>query len=717
VEGDGGISSEVVRLTPPEVVLPEEWRTNGRAQTLLSRNNPPLCNFRPQHDFDHVLSSRLLCEQYGAENLSGFGVANMPLAVRAAGALLKYIRENQKEKIEHLQPLRPYFTGDYMVLDENSFRNLELERTIRDNRRKGSLLSVLDNCSSPLGARTLRQWLSYPLLDPERINERLDIVQELYGRNSVRESLREFIKNVGDLQRVVARIALNRCNARDMLALRNALEALRGLSDYLRNGSCEKLHSFAERIDPMPELAAELERAIADDPPLTVREGHMLKRAYNSELDALIELAEHGKDQILAIEAAEKERTGISTLKVRYNRVFGYYIEISKGRADTVPQNYIRKQTLANAERFVTPELKELEDKVLHAEERRNDLEYALFEELRRKVAAMAQRLNRSSEAVGRLDALANFAEIAVTNNYVRPLVNSGDVIDIEQGRHPVVEVLQKDERFVPNDCRLDSGENQLVIITGPNMAGKSTVMRQVALIVLMAQIGSFVPAARAEIGVADRIFTRVGAADNLTRGMSTFMVEMTETANILHNATSKSLIILDEIGRGTSTFDGLSIAWAVAERIHDNIKARTLFATHYHELCELALTKERVRNYNIAVKEWKEQVVFLRKLVPGATNRSYGIQVGRLAGLPAEVVARAREVLTELEKTQLRTSHNRNETYKPKAGPTQLSFFGSYGPPPESEVEKELKSVDIETLTPIEAMNLLYSLKQKLKN
>ena len=710
------LRGELARLAPREVLLPEALRHDSKISALLPYDRPPLLAWRPGFDFSPERAAALLLAQFETSNLSGFGLEEGTPEVCAAGALWAYVLETQKQQAPHVTRIRALHLNEFMVLDETTKVNLELERSLAGGKKRGSLLGVLDACVTPLGARTLRRWLNYPLLDVEAIRARQLRVEALYLAAGTRSELIERLKPVGDLARLSARISMNHASARDLAALRDALAALAALRRFLDAHPDDLFTPYAQAISPLPALQAELEQAIAEDPPLSLREGHLLKKGYNSELDTYIDLALHGKDQILRIEGEERQRSGIGSLKIRYNRVFGYYIELSKLNAEKAPKDYIRKQTLANAERFITPELKDFEEKVLHAEERRNDLEYRLFEFLRQKAAQEMAALLRSAEAVGALDVLACFAESAAQRDYIRPQVTAGPRLVIEEGRHPVIEQLQKNEPFIPNDILLDTTENQLLIITGPNMAGKSTIMRQVALITLMAQIGSFVPAKAAEIGVVDRIFTRVGASDNLARGLSTFMVEMTETANILNNATAQSLIILDEIGRGTSTFDGLSIAWAVAEHIHDAIGAKTLFATHYHELTELAQTKTGVRNLSVAVKEWGEQIIFLRKLVGGATNRSYGIQVGRLAGLPKSVIARAREVLANLE------SGERDESGMPtfarfrkgRPHPNQLSLFALPGTaaPPLSPVLSRLDLLSPDALSPIEALNVLFEIK-----
>jgi len=718
-KNDSDLQNEIFKISPRELLVPDELQHSDLVEQINSTSNAPLINYRLNIDFDHKRSIELLTTQFNTDSLQGFGISGMNFAIQAAGALLAYVQETQKQQVDHIQSIRPYFIHDFMVLDESTRVNLELERNLLEGRKYGSLLGVLDKCKTPAGSRMLKHWINYPLLTSGKIKERLNIVEDQFLNGFTRETLREFLAEIGDMSRLCSRISMNRTNARDLATLGGALANTFQLREFLLNLREDLYEPFYNKIDPMPELADELKQAISEDAPLTIKDGRMFNKGYNDELDELIDLAENGKDEILKIETKEREALGVSTLKVRYNRVFGYYIELSKLNSDKAPAHYIRKQTLTNAERYITDELKQFEDKVLNAEEKRNALEFSLFEKLREKIKINTNKLLTTAETIGKLDALSTFAEIAVKNDYVRPDVCDDNELLITDGRHPVVEAIQRDEAFIPNDTQLDTEQNQLIIVTGPNMAGKSTVMRQVALIVLMAQIGSFVPARAAKIGLVDRIFTRVGAADNLVRGLSTFMVEMTETANILHNATQKSLIILDEIGRGTSTFDGLSIAWAVAEHLHDKIGARTLFATHYHELTELAETRKRVLNMNIAVKEWNDQIIFLRKLVNGATNRSYGIQVGRLAGIPSPVIGRAKEVLQMLESGNANGSGlpNLSKSGKRFNDANQLSLFAaapSQNQTTSHPILDEIDRIVPDSLSPIEALNVLFELKKK---
>jgi DNA mismatch repair protein MutS len=639
-----------------------------------------------------------------------------PFAAQAVAMVLHYAEENQKKPLSHIRPLSFYQVHDFMVVDEVTKRNLELTQSLFEQGKRGSLFWVLDGTMTLMGSRTLKQWLNYPLMDIEEIGRRLEGVSELKEKKIERKQLRESLKGIQDIERLTSRIFLGHANARDLIGLRNSLQQLPILKANLQPFTAPILRRFESEIENFDDVHQLLESSIIDNPPLTIREGGIIKPNHDKELDALREIGREGKGWILQLEAEERKKTGISSLKVRYNQVFGYYIEVTKSHLHLVPDHYIRKQTLVNAERFITPELKEFETKVLGAEEAICQLEYRLFEEIRKRVSDETPRLQKTASAIAAIDIFGSMAEIADRYDYVRPVVDEGDEIIIRDGRHPVLERMGLSERFVPNDTQMNTREHQILIITGPNMAGKSTYLRQVALIVLMAQLGCFVPASEAKIGVVDRIFTRIGALDNIMRGQSTFMVEMMETARILNQATSGSFIILDEIGRGTSTFDGLSIAWAVAEFLHDHpsLRPKTLFATHYHELTELALTKERVKNYNVAVREWGGEIIFIRKIVEGGASRSYGIQVARLAGLPQEVITRAREILSNLEKGELdalglpKIATTKISTLKPKP-PLQPSLFDQPDP-----IRSELKKIKTDQLTPLDALNILDELKKK---
>ncbi|HUJ08831.1 MAG TPA: DNA mismatch repair protein MutS [Verrucomicrobiae bacterium] len=660
------LQNELARVHPAEIIVPAETQEQF-AQVGTQALTP--------HDgwtFERETAFFTLRDHFKTQSLDGFGAAELTVGIGAAGAALHYLQQSLRRNTSHIHRLTVYSVSDFMILDAVTQRNLELVESPRLDR-KHTLLGCMDRTITPMGARLLREWLTHPLKKVEQIVERQKAIGALVENAPMLADFREQLGGVRDMERTLARLSVGTGNARDLVALKESLAALPKLKTVLNpivgapfqarfseSGRTQKgtptnlLDSLTSQIAELPDLVDLIARAIAEAPPLALKEGGLIKSGFNAELDELRRASTDGKSWIAALQQREIERTGITSLKVRFNSVFGYYIEVTKSNLDKVPSDYIRKQTIAGGERFYTPELKEMEHKIMGAEERANALEYELFQQVRAKVAENSLEIQRSATAIAALDVLAGFAELARHQNYCCPTVNDGEGIEIVDGRHPVLEQTLIEERFVPNDTLLDNVGNQILIITGPNMAGKSTYIRQVALLVLMAQVGSHIPAARATVGLVDRIFTRVGANDDLARGQSTFMVEMNETANILNNATPKSLIVLDEIGRGTSTFDGLSIAWAVAEHLHTAVGARTLFATHYHELTELAATLPRVKNYNVAVREWHEQVIFLHKILPGGTDKSYGIQVARLAGLPKAVVTRAKEVLANLEEAEL---------------------------------------------------------------
>jgi len=707
---------EAIRNEPTEMLIPESFKKTRWHHRLRDTFTTALFNYLSDSIYGFEQAKALITSQLGEEASTSLFNNDIPRAISAAGAILSYVKETQRINLGHIRSMLPYRVGDYMILDEATKRNLELTRTVMGGQKKGSLLGLLDETVTSMGGRKLRNWVSYPLLDPCQIRARLEGVSELKEKKIERKELRECLRKVFDLERLISRISMGSANARDLVGLKGSMDCLPRIKELMKGMEGGFLVDIGGEIDELRDVAQGIHRSIVDNPPFSLREGGIIRDGYHSDLDELRSIKRDGKQWVANLEAEEKAKTGINSLKVRFNQVFGYYIEVTKSNLSLIPDYYIRKQTLSNAERFFTPQLKEYESKILSAEERINRLEYDLFQEVLQATSAQAHRVQRTASAIAILDALMALAEVADRSDYVIPTVNEEDEIVIIDGRHPVIESLDLGERFVPNDVRLDCGKNQLIIVTGPNMAGKSTYLRQVALIVLMAQIGSFVPAREATIGLVDRIFTRVGAFDNLAQGKSTFMIEMVETANILDNATPRSLIILDEIGRGTSTFDGVSIAWAVAEYIHDHPKlgAKTLFATHYHELTELAMTKERVRNYNFAVREWNDEVVFLRKLMEGATNRSYGIQVARLAGLPIPVLERAKEILKNLESSELdeigMPKIARGKGRESPKGGTQLDLFQAQ----EKPLKKELLTIDIQNMTPIEALIKLSELKNK---
>ncbi|HHW30515.1 MAG TPA: DNA mismatch repair protein MutS [Clostridiaceae bacterium] len=636
----------------------------------------------------------------------------------ASGALLEYLEQTQKTSLDHIQKLELYEIEEYMVLDVSTRRNLELTETMRDKSRKGTLLWVLDRTNTSMGARMLKKWIEQPLVNIDDINERLAAVEEFKNRFMVRMEIKELLKGVYDIERLTSKIVIGSANCRDLIALKNSLGKLPYIKEILKNCTASLNNKNYNQIDTLEDIYQLIENSIVDDPPVAVKEGGIIKTGFNEEVDKLRKASTEGKDWILQLESTEREKTGIKNLKVGYNRVFGYYIEVTKSYYSQVPSSYIRKQTLSNCERYITQELKEIEDTILGAESKVIELEYSLFLEIKAKIASEVSRIKNTARAIAEIDVLCSLAEVADRESYIMPSVDSGGIIEIKGGRHPVVEKMLEEGTFVPNDTLLDMEENRILIITGPNMAGKSTYMRQVALIVLMAQLGSFVPAEYAKIGVVDRIFTRVGASDDLASGQSTFMVEMTEVANILANATSRSLLVLDEIGRGTSTFDGLSIAWAVIEYISDKeiMGARTLFATHYHELTELEGEIEGVKNYCISVKEKGEDIIFLRKIIRGGADSSYGIQVARLAGLPQVVLDRAKEVLKELEDTDISKKQTRSRRGRaPIEGQIDIFHMNSQTKSKDTIIE-EIKKVDISKITPLDALNFIYRLQEKIK-
>lgn len=701
-----GLSAELARLAPAEVVFAEEgWAEAELDEVLLgltSRRAPV-----PDHAFDHESAVVELCELYGLRDLSGLGLDELPRAVQAAGAILHYLRAARLSALRHIRRVEAYRVEQFMVLDEATRRNLELYRTMAEGRRSGSLLGLLDRAVTGMGSRRIRQWIGAPLLQVGAITDRHRAVAILVEQGGLREQVRERLKLVQDIERLAGKVSAGRATPRDLGALRQSLQQVPALDVLLDRADTRELVVFAP-LPALSDLREDLEEVLVDEPPAVLKDGGVVRAGFDRDLDELTRLTRDGKGSLAKLEADEREATGISSLKVRYNRVFGYYIEVTRANLAAVPERYIRKQTLANAERYFTPELKEFEAKVLGADERRMALETELFTQLRERVADRCRDLTGLAERLAAVDAISAFAELAVRHGYVQPDMDGSRRLVIEAGRHPVIERMKLGERFVPNDTTLDP-EQQLLIVSGPNMAGKSTVMRQVALIVLMAQAGSFVPATSAHIGVVDRIFTRVGASDNIARGQSTFMVEMAETANILAHATDRSLAILDEIGRGTSTYDGVAIAWSVAEYIADTLRCRTMFATHYHELAELARTRDHVVNVNIAVSEMGGRVIFLRRLRPGSASRSYGIAVAKLAGLPPAVVDRAREVLGNLEDgpgDEPRLARSKDHPMAPKA---QLSLFGDRT----AVLKSELMAVDPDRLTPLEALTVLADLKR----
>ncbi len=716
-EDAGAVSEEVFRISPRELLLPETDKASFFMRSLCERLPEGSIGFLADRAFDYTRGREGLLEQFKTVSLEGFGCEGLKAGIGAAGALMFYVKETQKQAVAHLNRIETYALSSFMLLDDMSCRNLELLKNIQTGSRNGTLFGILDRTITAPGGRLLREWIRYPLMDPEAIRIRQDAVSEAFTHAVPRKDIREYLKSIRDLERLNSRIAMGHANARDLIGIKESLQLFPEILHAVEAFRSDLFH-FRGTPDTLNRLAERIDAAVREDAPLGIQEGGMIRQGYHPELDRLIQMSRDGKGWLSRLEIREKESTGINSLKVRYNKVFGYYIEVPKTHSNRVPANYVRKQTLVNAERYITDELKTYEDEVLGAEERRAALELEIFNAIRREVIQANAEIQQAALFLARLDCLLALADIAVHNEYVRPEITTEGRIHIEDGRHPVIEKMITGERFVPNTIEMDNEENQILILTGPNMAGKSTVLRQVALLVLMAQMGSFVPAGRAEISITDRIFTRVGALDNLSHGQSTFMVEMQETANILNHATGQSLVILDEIGRGTSTFDGLSIAWAVTEYLHDlkGVGAKTLFATHYHELTDLALTKPRVKNYNIAVKEWNDEIIFLRKLVEGGTNRSYGIQVARLAGIPADVLNRAKRILHNIERGEKGLNGMpilaEGETPEEK-GPVQLNLFQK----PEQNIVDTLLKADIYGMTPLEALNYLAELHEKAKS
>ena len=721
------LMDELYKFMPSEIVCNEAFYMSGLdLDDLKNRLHMAIYSLEAWY-FDDALCRETLQEHFKVASLEGIGLSDYECGMIASGALLKYLEETQKNSLSHMSRLTRYATGNYMVLDSATRRNLELVETLREKQKRGSLLWVLDKTKTAMGARTLRKYVEQPLIDKESIVKRLDAVAELKDNAICREEIREYLNPVYDLERLVGKITYQSANPRDLIAFQSSLSMLPSVKCILKDMESDLLKEIYEELDPLEELCDLVGRAIQEEPPLAMKEGGIIKDGYNEEVDRLRKAKSEGKNWLADLETREREKTGIKNLRIRYNKVFGYYLEVTNSFKDLVPDYYTRKQTLANAERYIIPELKELEDTILGAEDKLCALEYELYCEVRNTIAAELTRIQRTAKAVAKLDVIASLALVAERNNYVRPKINEKGVIDIRDGRHPVVEKMIPNDMFIANDTYLDDKKQRISIITGPNMAGKSTYMRQAALIVLMAQLGSFVPASSANIGLVDRIFTRVGASDDLASGQSTFMVEMNEVANILRNATSKSLLILDEIGRGTSTFDGLSIAWAVVEYISNSklLGAKTLFATHYHELTELEGKISNVNNYCIAVKEKGNDIVFLRKIVKGGADKSYGIQVAKLAGVPDPVINRAKEIVEELVTADItgkvkdiavQGSGTKKKTQK-KLDEVDLTQFSLFDTVKDDDVLNELKELDISHMTPMDAMNKLYQLQNKLRN
>ena len=717
---------EIHRFSPSEIICNDSFYMSGASLDDFKDRLHVSVSTLDTWYMDEAVSVQKIKEHFKVASLDGLGLTDFPSGTLAVGALLLYLYETQKNTLDNLTKITPYRSGGYMIIDSATNRNLELIETLREKQKKGSLLWVLDKTKTAMGARLMRNWIEQPLIEKKKITARQDAVEELYNDMITREEIREYLNAVYDLERLVTRISYRTANPRDLIAFKTSLGMIPPVKQLLSQAKSAELKEIDERMDCLEDIYDLIEKSIQDEPPIMIREGGMIKEGYNEDVDKFRLSRTEGKTWLAELEAREKEKTGIKNLRVRYNKVFGYYLEVTNSYKELVPEDWTRKQTLANAERYITPELKELEDMILGAEDKLAALEYDLYCEVRDSIGEQVVRIQETAKAIAHLDVLASLACVAQSNDYVRPSINTKGVIDIQGGRHPVVEKMNNNQMFIDNDTYLDNKNHRISIITGPNMAGKSTYMRQSALIVLMAQIGSFVPAKSANIGIVDRIFTRVGASDDLASGQSTFMVEMTEVANILRNATSRSLLILDEIGRGTSTFDGLSIAWAVVEHISNPklLGAKTLFATHYHELTELEGKLDSVNNYCIAVREQGDDIIFLRKIIRGGADKSYGIQVARLAGVPDSVIDRAKEISSWLEETdvtdkaknlQVRTSAKKKEVVR-EAVPAekQMSLFDIY--PADHPVLKELAGLDVSNMTPIQALNTLYELQKRLK-
>lgn len=720
VDSPRKLLDEINKFAPSELICNDGFLISGiDIKDLKNRLNISISLLDPWY-FDEEMCARKLNEHFQVSSLDGLGLKDFSIGVLAAGSVLNYLYETQKNSLCHLTTITPYITSKFMLLDSSTRRNLELVETLREKQKRGSLLWVLDKTKTAMGARLLRSYIEQPLIEKREINRRLDAIEELNNNVITREELREYLNPVYDLERLISKISYKSANPRDLIAFKSSLAMMPPIKFLMESLDSTLLKHIYTTLDTLEDIHSLIEAAIIEEPPLAIKDGGIIKDGYNEEVDKLRTAKTEGKTWLAQLEAKERENTGIKNLKIKFNRVFGYYLEVTNSYQDLVPVTWSRKQTLANAERYITPELKELEDLILGAEDKLFSLEYNLYCEVRDKIAREVKRIQLTAKSIAQVDVFSSLALVAERGNYTRPSINAKGIIDIKNGRHPVVEKMISNDLFVANDTLLDNHDKRISIITGPNMAGKSTYMRQTALIVLLAQIGSFVPASEANIGIVDRIFTRVGASDDLASGQSTFMVEMTEVANILRNATKDSLLILDEIGRGTSTFDGLSIAWAVVEHISDPklLGAKTLFATHYHELTELEGKIQSVNNYCIAVKEQGEDIVFLRKIIKGGADKSYGIQVAKLAGVPESVLVRAKEIVEELSKHDI-TENAKNilvpvEKHRKKEETKQLSLFAT---PDSDDIIMELREMDMDSLSPREAHDRLCKLQTKIRS
>lgn len=726
VENNRALLDEIYKFMPSEIICNDAFLLTGiDIDDLKNRLNITLFQLESWY-FDDDMCKKALTDHFKVYDLSALGIDNYDVGTNAAGALMQYLTETQKNSLSHLTQIIPYSTNKFMILDTSTRRNLELCETLREKQKRGSLLWVLDKTKTAMGARMLRSYIEQPLIDKESIIKRQKAIEELNKSLITRDELREYLSPIYDLERLISKVAYKSANPRDLIALLNSLKMLPHIKTVIQDFKSPLFKEITEELDVLDDITSLIDNSINEDPPINIKEGGIIKEGYNEEVDRLRKAKTEGKTWLAELETKEKEKTGIKGLKIKYNKVFGYYLDVTNSYKDLVPDYYVRKQTLTNSERYTTDELKQLEDVILGAEDKLFSLEYNIFSEIRDEISSQVVRIQTTAKALAKIDVFASLAYVAEHNNYVKPNINEKGIIDIKNGRHPVVEKMMPDSMFVTNDTYLDMNNNRVSIITGPNMAGKSTYMRQTALITLMAQIGSFVPATSANIGVCDKIFTRVGASDDLASGQSTFMVEMTEVANILRNATPKSLLILDEIGRGTSTFDGLSIAWAIVEHICDIklLGAKTLFATHYHELTELEGTMKGVNNYCISVKEQGDNIVFLRKIVKGGADKSYGIQVAKLAGVPDSVINRAKELVAELSNADITakakeiaanmTPGNSIKGVNDNVELHQMSLFDTVK---EDDIITEIEELDLGTMTPIDALNHLYKIQNKLRN
>lgn len=707
VKGETKLYDEVAKYNPAEILISPKF--SEKIKDFLKDRFNSFINILEEWRFEYEKSEKDLCSHFDIHSLSGFGLEEYYEGVKASGALLSYVKETQKVNLSHISELNPYLADEFMMLDISSRRNLELTETLREKEKKGSLLWVLDKTKTAMGGRTLKRWITQPLLKVDDIKRRLDATENLKEKSMIKADLREFLNTIYDIERLMSKVIYLNANARDMIALRDSLEMLPHIKNLLSHLDTEYLKEIYEKFDTLEDIFKLISKAIKEDPPVSITEGDIINDGFNEDIDNYRKAKKEGKNWLAELETKEKEKTGIKSLKIKHNKIFGYYIEVTKSYYDLVPDRYTRKQTMANSERYIIPELKKIENQVLGAEEKLENLEHEIFTQVRKEIGSHINRIQDTAKKIAILDAIQSLAHVADKSDYCKPKITNKQSINITDGRHPVVEKMMN-ERFIPNNTFFDKDEERVCIITGPNMAGKSTYMRQVALITLMAQIGSFVPCKEAEIGVVDRIFTRVGASDDLASGKSTFMVEMSEVSNILHNATKRSLLILDEIGRGTSTFDGLSIAWAVVEYISNEINAKTLFATHYHELTELEGRLDGVKNYMIDAKEKNDDIIFLRKIKRGGANNSYGIQVAKLAGLPKNVINRSKIILSELNKADI-TKHTKNIS---EINMKQLSLMDEEGK--YDAIIEEIENIDVMNLTPMDSLKKIEELKKNIK-